>query len=840
MTRDEIIQALASARTHQEQIALVAELDALDHSTRQATAAQRSLDWADTTVKETLFPRRTLDRHTASSDWLGEVEASAAGDPNQTVIAEASLWFQRLDDDVKADAGEFVAQAKGIARRTAGKYGEHAEDAETAFLNYVAFLNRQVLAASGLPQIQQRVDSFENEAATPLPTEVFDTFQPPVHPINQSVDGQQTNSLAPGAEEAMQEAGSGTGPGRPSEHDEGQAPVSQPYYLPPSAKQGQHKKASVLERARHQAAQRGHNMQWTAAQGQDAWTGRCTGCGSSMAVTSAGIVEGSTAHTQACNHRTVAGLSEPSVAIGYRYNMDDFLRAEAERAENPDLSGWAEAPEVGNGPKAGEAAGSPDEEYNNYLKSKSSRRQDGGAAPFVREAEREGGEDDGSMPGGDLNLPSGGREDEDARDDDAEPNPTRAREGARKQGASGLDQVQQNVDSFENPKPTSLPTDVMFPVREDWPEEDARAYTQQGGQDTGPTNRPRQASRKTADTWQGGNAPAAVPGGQTPVANSPATTPPRSNSGDYNKGMQQGRQDAARGERPSFADNSSGTSDFVKGYVEGFQQAGQSGMPPADVPGSMGGDNGQAQNFAEIQRRTEKPLVMASKTAAKKGLTVSAALVSRDVSGDEDFWRGYRYARSWRPGVQVVAMGSEGEEAGIYCGITDNPRAQHAWLKRHRAMLREHPELRERLTNHRTVTAGYRAAHPDARVRGIYVQAATSLDLDTMSPVTTPDPQGATPSEGPGTIPPLRGAPGTPAAPGGPAPYNGSEPFGQPVVPDPAIMDPEPGGIPTPTVSPDAVHMQGDSSLLSKSPATMAFRKRVQAGKLALRQKKEN
>jgi hypothetical protein len=78
-----------------------------------------------------------------------------------------------------------------------------------------------------------------------------------------------------------------------------------------------------------------------------------------------------------------------------------------------------------------------------------------------------------------------------------------------------------------------------------------------------------------------------------------------------------------------------------------------------------------------------------------------------------------------------------------------------------------------------------------------------------------------------------------PAAPGGASPYNGAEPFGQPVVPDPMIQDLN--ATPPPVTSPDAVHMQGDSSLLTRSPQSMAFRRKVQANKLALRQQqKEN
>lgn len=792
-TRDQIMTSLASAKSFNEQLQLVAELDALDDAARKTAQAERSLDWADTTVRQTLAPGRTLDRHTAATDWLAEADTDPGENHHQAVIAEAALWFQRLHPAVKADAGEFVEQAKGIARRTAGKYGAQADAAADAFLQYVAFLNRQVLAASGLPQVQQRVDSFENDAPTPLPTDVFDNFAPPIHPINQGVDGTQTNSLAPGAEEAMSEGG--TPAGRPSEHDETGEPVSQPQFMPPSARQGSHKHAGALERAKDMTARKGHNMAWTPVDGpNDPWMGRCAGCGASVGVTTAGITKGSTAHDLACTNRSHGSLGGPSLAIGYQYNMDDFLRAEA-------------------------------------------AREAGGDAPFVREAERGGGDDDGTMPGGDLNLPNDDRDDEDARDDGSKAN---KHESARREAASGLDQVQQNVDSFENPRPTSLPTDVMFPIDQPWPEEEAEYHQGGESQSGGGTGRPsvhneRAASRKQADMYGGGDAPHAVPGGETPVANSPSTTPPRANAGDFNQGVQQGQADAAAGERPSFADNSSAVSDYVRGYVQGYSDSPKPNGGPQDVPGSMGGDNGQAHNFQQVQQRTEPPLV----NMAAKGLTVSAALVTKDVSKDADFQRGYRYARAWKPGEQVVALGSTGEEAGIYAGITDNPLAQGAWRKVHARLGKEHPELNKRMREHLKLgRLLHEAGHQVSR--GMYVQAATSLDLDTMSPVTTPDPQGATPSEGPGTVPPLRNAPGTPAAPGGAAPYNGAEPYGQPVVPDPLMAEPEPGGIPMlQPHSPDAVNMVGDSSLLSKNPTAMAFRRKVQANKLALRKKEK-
>ncbi len=746
MTRDEIIQALASAPSWEDQIQLVAALDAHDEGLRTTAAANGSLDWADTTVRETLRPTRTLDRHTASSDWLGEMETAPANH-HQAVIAEAALWFQKLDGDVKADAHEYTEQARGIARRTAGKYGEAAEDAAQAFVAYAAFLNRQVLAASGLDQVQQLVNPHEDPAETPLPPDVFPTFGDPIHPLNQGIDGTQTNSLAPGAEEAMSE-NNGSPSGYPSQHDEGQAPTSDPVYMPSSGKTG-----SLIT-----------DM-----------------------------------------------VGSPSMAIGYVQNLDQFLATEKAKDEEPDDDA-DDLPFPGAAKPFGKKASAGT----------------GGADPF--------GRGDRAARGG-VNLTLAAPKPHLASPYLARPShalPGRDVPHITTEAASGLDQIQQVVNPHEDPAPTSLPPDVMWPVDQPWPEEDAG---------TGQPSR-HDAVKKQADMYGASDTPHAVPGGETPVANSPATTPPSANSGDYDKGMTEGRADAAAGDAPSFADASSHVSDYVRGYTDGFGQGGQQPITTSDIPGSLGGDAGQAENSARIEQSTEKPLNMQASARAKdlgqpglgetkSSLTVSASLITKDVSQDEDFQRGYRYARSWTPGQDIVATGSIGEEAGIYAGVTDNTSHQNAWVKTHTAMAEEFPELGERLQRHRRVTAQLQETREDLLVRSLYVYAATSLDLDTTAPSTSADPQGSTPFMGPGTVPILRDAPGSPAAPGGASPYNGAEPFSQPVVPDPAIQDLNATPAPGPQ---DELNMSSDNSSMNKSPQSLAFRQKIQAAKLAKRQ----
>jgi hypothetical protein len=190
--RASLVQAITAAGTFQEQAALVARL--AEHDRLAVEAARQDREWgtAGTIVEQTMTPVAVHERHTAATDWIGDLDTSG-GNYHQEVCAEASLWYGRVNAMVKGDGEEFAEQARGMARRTAGKYGESADAAAQTFLDYVAFL-RSKEAASGLPQIDQEFDPKDNPAPTPLPTETFPTFGPDVHPINEGVDGPRTGS----------------------------------------------------------------------------------------------------------------------------------------------------------------------------------------------------------------------------------------------------------------------------------------------------------------------------------------------------------------------------------------------------------------------------------------------------------------------------------------------------------------------------------------------------------------------------------------------------------------------------------------------------------------------
>lgn len=221
--RDALVQNISKAATLGDQVAAVRALHEFDANRVQAAAVDREIDLANTTVTATLSPGRVHEMHTASTDWLMDVESTSSEQARQASIAEAALWFGRTSSYVKADPEEFGIQAEGFMRREASKHGEHAPDVYQTGLDYIGFLWRRE-AASGLDQIQQTVNPHEDPKATPLPPQVFDNFAPDVHPINGPVVGTETSERAPLLQEVLSE-GSGSGsPEVPGGHSTTNAP----------------------------------------------------------------------------------------------------------------------------------------------------------------------------------------------------------------------------------------------------------------------------------------------------------------------------------------------------------------------------------------------------------------------------------------------------------------------------------------------------------------------------------------------------------------------------------------------------------------------------------------
>ena len=262
---------------------------------------------------------------------------------------------------------------------------------------------------------------------------------------------------------------------------------------------------------------------------------------------------------------------------------------------------------------------------------------------------------------------------------------------------------------------------------------------------------------------------------------------------------------------------------------------------------------------------------------------VSAAFVTRAAIAEPDFVKAYRFAARWQPGRQLVSRGSAAFEAGLFSAIADRPSVQEAWISAHQRQARRYPELASRIETHASFSRKFAATSKLHKVSstGVYIEAigslgsarsgsskrgadwpvkagttrtgATSVDLITDGPGTSPDPMGSTPLNGPGTAPPMGGQE-DPAASGGPPPYQTVEPAGHgPAAPDDVLGTPQgpvsesgpftqtfsgrhPGNIDLAPVAPNTAGGSGYSNTDAdqgdpqhKQQQALAFRRVVQA-----------
>lgn len=130
----------ALAPTFAEQQQLIVAAEQAQGEVLRAQAAERETDLL-ASVTSQVIPGRVHELHTASTDWLGDVDTGMDLRTAQShMIAKGTVWYQGLATEVRADASEFVEQARGFARHTAGSFGEHADASEHAFFEHVAAL----------------------------------------------------------------------------------------------------------------------------------------------------------------------------------------------------------------------------------------------------------------------------------------------------------------------------------------------------------------------------------------------------------------------------------------------------------------------------------------------------------------------------------------------------------------------------------------------------------------------------------------------------------------------------------------------------------------------------
>jgi hypothetical protein len=138
---------------------LVNEASAIRAANVRTAAAANELDLADAVVRDHLVPVRVHEHHTAATDWLGDIDTGTDLRANEhEILAQASLWYGKTASLVKEHPAEFTEQAKGVARKISGKFGEDADVAEDLFFSHVAALHARevksgtIKVADALPE----------------------------------------------------------------------------------------------------------------------------------------------------------------------------------------------------------------------------------------------------------------------------------------------------------------------------------------------------------------------------------------------------------------------------------------------------------------------------------------------------------------------------------------------------------------------------------------------------------------------------------------------------------------------------------------------------------------
>lgn len=144
----DLLRKAGSAQSLSEQRTYIAKAEEL--KSQQHAAAFTDTEWSaeDAVIRDVLVPGRTHELHTASTDWLADLEVPVdTKQASQEMVAEASLWFGRVDDDVKSYRAEYDEQARNLARRLAGQYGDYADAAERAFTDEASRLRATAVRA---------------------------------------------------------------------------------------------------------------------------------------------------------------------------------------------------------------------------------------------------------------------------------------------------------------------------------------------------------------------------------------------------------------------------------------------------------------------------------------------------------------------------------------------------------------------------------------------------------------------------------------------------------------------------------------------------------------------
>jgi hypothetical protein len=180
----------AKATTMAESTRLVNEATAIRATAAREAAAGRELDFADAIVQDHLVPVRVHEHHTASTDWLSEIDTGVdLRSAEHDILAQATLWYSKTAAFVKEYPEEFNEQAKGKARHMAGAYGESADEAENLFLTHVSSLHAREIKSGTVKVAADQLAQATTQQAGGYPADVFPTGN-----YEQALPGEATTS----------------------------------------------------------------------------------------------------------------------------------------------------------------------------------------------------------------------------------------------------------------------------------------------------------------------------------------------------------------------------------------------------------------------------------------------------------------------------------------------------------------------------------------------------------------------------------------------------------------------------------------------------------------------
>lgn len=191
MSRQTEIAALqrqaANATSLSEQVELIRQAELLKNEALE----ERTANWSaeDAKINDVLVPGFVHERHTAATDWITDLDTSF--DPREAsnrMVAEATLWFGRVSDDVKSYGDEYAEQARNLARRLAGQFGDGAEVAERAFLDETARLRTQAVKTG----LVKEAGDYDSGAMNPDETGDYALG----NPVDSNAPGVKTSALS--------------------------------------------------------------------------------------------------------------------------------------------------------------------------------------------------------------------------------------------------------------------------------------------------------------------------------------------------------------------------------------------------------------------------------------------------------------------------------------------------------------------------------------------------------------------------------------------------------------------------------------------------------------------